>query len=170
MLGESGDIMPTKEEIDKFITAQKVCSHLAKSIVNKSKIKPIPYAIDFLDDSYDLTWYCDECVKKYHLPENGVFLYHYPEDDEEITSFVKRLGDLKSLEFQVSKLKGFKVSENYDNDPFAEFSRDEAEKPSLFSKEQFNSFSGLNDEKVEHMVEKALVVPFGTEVDFDDSN
>jgi len=169
-LGESGDTMPTKEEIDKFITAQKVCSHLAKSIVNKSRIKPIPYAIDFLDDSYDLTWYCDECAKKYHLPENGVFLYHYPEDDEEITNFVKRLGDLKSLEFQVSKLKGFKVSENYDNSPFAQFSRDEAEKPSLFSKEQFNSFSGLNDEKVRHMVEKALVVPFGTEVNLEGSN
>ncbi|CAM2903632.1 hypothetical protein [Pseudoalteromonas distincta] len=162
--------MPTKEEINKFITAQKVCSHLAKSMASKRKIKPIPYAIDFLDDSYDLTWYCDECVKKYCLPENGVFLYHFPEDDEEITDYVRKLGDLKSLEFQVSKLKGFKVSENYDNSPFADFSRDEAKKPLLFSQTLFYSLSGLNDEKVEHMVEKALMVPFGTEIDLDDSN
>lgn len=162
--------MPTKEEINKFITAQKVCSHLAKSIVNKSKIKPIPYAINFLDDSYDLTWYCDECVKKYHLPESGIFLYHFPEDDEEITDYVKKLGDLKSLEYQVSKLDGFKISDNYDNDPFAEFSENEAEKPLMFSQMLFYSLSELNDEKVEHMVENALMVPFGTEIDLDDSN
>ncbi|MGI2169980.1 hypothetical protein ACROAE_07250 [Shewanella sp. MF05960] len=160
--------MPTKEEINKFITAQKVCSHLAKSIKSNSKIKPIPYAIDFLDDSYDLTWYCDECVKKYHLPEKGVFLYHFPEEDEEITAYVKKLGDLESLEFQVSKLNGFKVSDNYDNSPFADFSKDEAKKPSLFSKTLFDTLSGLNDEKVEHMVEKALMVPFGTEVKSDE--
>jgi hypothetical protein len=134
-------------------------------MASKRKIRPIPYAIDFLDDNYDLTWYCDECVKKYHLPENGVFLYHFPEDDEEITDYVRKLGDLKSLEFQVSKLKGFKVSENYDNSPFADFSRDEAKKPLLFSQTLFYSLSGLNDEKVEHMVEKALMVPFGTEID-----
>ena len=57
------------------------------------------------------------------------------------------------------------MSENYDNSPFADFSRDEAKKPLLFSQTLFYSLSGLNDEKVEHMVEKALMVPFGTEID-----
>jgi len=155
-----------------FNSSEKVCSHLNDSINKKSEITPKPYIIGFSADHYNLVWYCELCCQQYSLPAQGVFLFDFPENQEEYDDLasLKELYSFKDLKSYINSLHNFKASEICDSNPFLAFDENEGSTPKYVNQKLFYSLSRLNDEKVEHMVEKALMVPFGAEFDFDYSS
>lgn len=163
---------PSKKLNFTINSSEKVCSHLHEFIDKESEIIPKPYIIGISAEHYTLTWYCELCCQQYSLPTQGVFLFDFHEDKEEYDDLasLKELYSFKDLKSYVDSLLNFKVSEVCDSNPFLAFDKDEGSTPKHVNQELFYSLSRLNDEKVEQMVEKTLMVPFGTEVVLDDSN
>lgn len=151
-------------------SSEKVCSHLHDFIDKETEIIPKPYIIAISAEHYTLTWYCELCCEKYSLPTQGVFLFDFPEGQEEYDDLasLKKFYNFKNLKSYVGSLPNFKISEIRDINPFLAFDKDEGSTAKGVKQALFYSLSRLNEKKVDRMVKNALMVPFGTEIDLGD--
>lgn len=148
---------------DPFNKPLKVCRHIKKKADNGMEINPVPYIIGITDDYYTCSWLCQDCIEKYKLPKQGVFLFHLPSSDEgdEHFGFLQNLKlDLNNIEGCFDKL-GFKKAASLDINPFEVV---EEELTSYLDKNLLLLLSGITPTIYDEYVRDALRVPFGSEL------
>lgn len=144
-----------------FESSQRVCDHLYDSIVKKNKVKPKPYIVGLMDDSYSLGWYCDVCTKNYSLPKDGVFLFDFPECEDDYDNLVwfEKLSNLNDFSVFVSKIGGFEIVDDKGVNPFSPFSLNEI--TNTVDIGSFEFCSGISKDDIDIIVDNTQMVPYG---------
>ncbi|MGJ8483814.1 hypothetical protein ACSFVZ_07255 [Pseudoalteromonas sp. SYSU M81236] len=148
---------------DPFNKPIKVCRHLKKKADRRMEIEPVPYVIGITDDYYTCSWLCKDCIEKYNVPKQGVFLFHLPssDDGDEHFGFLRNLNlDLNDIEGCFDIL-GFKNSGDLYNNPFETV---EGELTVYLDLNTFFLLSGITPVTKDVYVRETLKVPFGSEL------
>ncbi len=121
-----------------------ICSHISKMINSgEVKIKIYPMCVQVFEDGYNLAWYCDDCIKIYGLPKNGVYVFDAENDFNALSS----------------SLNKYEVSSDLECNPHMDFFDNEC-KFSVKRKELKNRSSGFIENPVKNN-KKITRLPFG---------